>query len=72
MWPFWDCAYLCRDYWFLGLFQQLNGTLTPETALLARRAWVGLAVAAVITAAAYAICYVHTLRKLVEEPGNFI
>ena len=29
----------------------------------------GLAVAAVITAAAYAMCYVHTLRKLVEEPG---
>ena len=57
------------DYWFLGLFQQLNGTLAPETARLAYRAWMGLAVAAVITAAAYALCYVHTLRKVVEEPG---
>ena len=57
------------DYWFLGLFQQLNGTLTPETARLAHRAWMGLAAAVVITATAYAVCYVHTLRKLVEEPG---
>jgi len=56
------------DYWFLGLFQQLNGTLTPETARLAHRAWMGLAAAAVVTGAAYAMCYVHTLRKMVEEP----
>lgn len=57
------------DYWFLGLFQQLNGTQTPETAALAYRAWIGLAIAAVTTVMAYAICYVHMLRKVVEEPG---
>lgn len=56
------------DYWFLGVFQQLNGTLTPETAPLAHRAWFGLAVAAAITAVAYAACYFRTLRKIVEEP----
>jgi hypothetical protein len=56
------------DYWFLGLFQQLNGTQTPETAPLAKRAWIGLASAIAITAAAYAFCYFRTLRKVVEEP----
>jgi len=56
------------DYWFLGVFQQLNGTLTPETAPLAHRAWIGLAVSAAITAVAYAACYFRTLRKIVEEP----
>jgi hypothetical protein len=55
------------DYWFLGLFQQLNGTLTPETTPFAHRAWIGLAVATVITTAAYAACYFRTLRKVVEE-----
>ena len=60
---------LLPDYWFLGLFQQINGTSTPETVPLACRAWMGLAVSVVITAAAYAMCYVHTLRKVVEEPG---
>ncbi len=59
------------DYWFLGLFQQFNGTQTPETAPLAFRAWIGLATAAVTTVTAYAVCYVHTLRKVVEEPGLF-
>src|SRR5207248_2961686 len=56
------------DYWFLGVFQQLNGTLTPETAPLAHRAWIGLFFAAAITAGAYGICYFRTLRKVVEEP----
>ncbi|MBS1855019.1 MAG: hypothetical protein JST11_06625 [Acidobacteria bacterium] len=63
------CLAWLPDYWFLGLFQQLNGTPTPETVPLAYRAWIGLAAAAVTTAAAYGICYVHTLRKVAEEPG---
>src|SRR5262249_3327565 len=57
------------DYWFLGLFQQLNGTATAETARLAHRAWIGLGIVALITIGAYAVSYVRTLRKLVEEPG---
>jgi hypothetical protein len=56
------------DYWFLGVFQQLNGTQTAETALLADRAGIGLITAIAITAAAYAFCYLRTLRKVVEEP----
>ncbi len=56
------------DYWFLGVFQQLNGTATPETAALAQRAWIGLAVVVAITASAYAFCYFRVLRKVPEEP----
>lgn len=56
------------SYWFLGLFQQLNGTLSPATAPLARRAWIGLAIAMSTTAVAYALSYFRTLRKVVEEP----
>src|SRR3954471_24146786 len=32
-------------YWFLGLFQQLNGSMSVEFAPLAHRAWLGLVIA---------------------------
>jgi CubicO group peptidase (beta-lactamase class C family) len=54
------------SYWFLGLFQQLNGS--PALALLARRAWFGLGIALSATAFAYALSYFRTIRKIVEEP----
>jgi hypothetical protein len=60
------------SYWFLGLFQELNGSmhpvLAPALAPLARRAWMGLAIAVCGTAVAYALSYMRTLRKIVEEP----
>ncbi|MEX2260344.1 MAG: serine hydrolase domain-containing protein [Bryobacteraceae bacterium] len=54
------------SYWFLGLFQELNGS--PALAPLARRAWLGLGVAGFGTAAAYALSYFRTMRRIVEEP----
>ena len=54
------------SYWFLGLFQQLNGS--PALAVLARRAWIGLAIAAGATGLAYTLSYFRTLRQIVEEP----
>jgi CubicO group peptidase (beta-lactamase class C family) len=54
------------SYWFLGLFQQWNGS--PALALLAQRAWLGLGTVLSATAAAYALSYFRTLRKIVEEP----
>ena len=54
------------SYWFLGLMQQLRGS--PALAPLARRAWIGLAIAISVTAVAYALSYYRTLRKIVEEP----
>jgi hypothetical protein len=60
------------SYWFLGLFQELNGSmhpvLAPVLAPLARKAWMGLAITVCGTAVAYALSYMRTLRKIVEEP----
>lgn len=54
------------SYWFLGLFQQLNGS--PALSSLATRAWLGLAIAVGATAAAYTLSYLRSLRKIIEEP----
>jgi CubicO group peptidase (beta-lactamase class C family) len=56
------------SYWFVGLYQQLSGSLHPALAPFARRAWVGLATAVCATAMAYAASYFRTLRKIVEQP----
>jgi hypothetical protein len=54
------------SYWFLGLFQQLNGS--RALASYAERAWIGLSIALGATTAAYSLCYFRSLRKIVEEP----
>jgi CubicO group peptidase (beta-lactamase class C family) len=54
------------SYWFLGLLQQLSGS--PALASLARRAWIGSAVAISATAVAYILSYLRTMRQIVEEP----
>jgi hypothetical protein len=57
------------SYWFLAFFQQLNGTFVPDAlAVLARRAWIGLAAVLSGAVAAYLICYFRTLRKIAEQP----
>ena len=50
--------------WFLGLFHQLNGSMHPALAPLARQAWRGLAIAGGGTAVAYALSYLRTLRQM--------
>ncbi|MBI4909175.1 MAG: beta-lactamase family protein [Acidobacteria bacterium] len=64
----WRVIHLLPSYWFLGLYQQCNGTLHPALAPLASRAWIGLSVVICVTAAAYALAYWRTLRQIVEEP----
>jgi CubicO group peptidase (beta-lactamase class C family) len=54
------------SYWFLGLFQELNGS--PALPELAKRAWIAIAVAFGITAVTYTLAYFRTLRRIVEEP----
>ena len=57
------------SYWFFGLFQQLNGASTPEAfAMLARRAWIGLAGSIGGAGVAYLICYFRALRGIAEQP----
>ena len=56
------------SYWFLGLFQQFNGSMHPALAPLARRAWIGLAVSALGAVAALLLSYFRMLPKVVEQP----
>lgn len=56
------------SYWFLGLFQTLNGTTHPALAPLAWRAATGSAIAVVGAAVAFLLSYLRTLRKIIEEP----
>jgi hypothetical protein len=55
-------------YWFLGLFNQLNGGVHPELAPLAHRAWIALALSALGALAALLLSYFRTLPRIVEQP----
>lgn len=55
-------------YWFLGLFQELNGAMDPVFLPLARRAWEGLGIAVAGAGTAVLFSYLRTLRRIVEEP----
>ena len=56
------------SYWFLGMFQSLNGSMHPAMVPLARRAWMGLGIALLGAGVAFLLSYFRTLRKIVEEP----
>jgi CubicO group peptidase (beta-lactamase class C family) len=56
------------SYWFLALFQQLNGSMHPALEPLARRAWMALAGVVCLTPVVYTLSYWRTLRQIVEEP----
>ena len=56
------------SYWFLALYQQLNGSMHPALEPLAARAWMGLASVLCGTPVVYTLCYWRTLQKIVEEP----
>lgn len=56
------------SYWFLGLFQQLNGSMLPAFAPLARRAWVGIAVATAVGGTSVLMAYFRMMSKIIETP----
>lgn len=56
------------SYWFLGLFQQLNGSMLPAFAPLARRAWGGLAVAICGGVMSVLMAYLRMMGKIIETP----
>ncbi|MBS1820843.1 MAG: hypothetical protein JST61_02515 [Acidobacteria bacterium] len=55
-------------YWFLGLFNQLNGSMRPELVPLAHRAWLALGIAALGALAALLLSYFRMLPRIVEQP----
>jgi hypothetical protein len=56
------------SFWFYALCVQLNGVLPASLTWLATRAWIALFVSVFGAAASLLLCYVHTLRKTIEEP----
>jgi hypothetical protein len=59
------------QYWFLALFQALNGSFpagSPAFAWLVSRAGTGLVVALPVSAVALLAAYFRTLRKIAEQP----
>ena len=55
-------------YWFLGMFQQLNGSMQPEFAWLARRAYWMLGASITGATATVMLSYIRLLPKIVEQP----
>lgn len=56
------------SYWFLGLFQQLNGSMLPAFVPLARRAWIGMAAATAGGAVSVLLAYLRLMGRIVETP----
>lgn len=60
------------SYWFLALFQQLNGSVDGSAhsvlIMLAGRAWICLGAVGVATSAIFFWSYFRTLRKIIEQP----
>jgi hypothetical protein len=55
-------------YWFLGLFQRLNGSAFGAFASLAHLAWMALWLVGAVAVGALFAAYIRTLPKLVEQP----
>ncbi len=55
-------------YWFLGLFQQLNGSMSPGFTWLAHRAWMALMLVILAATGLLFASYFRTLPKLIEQP----
>jgi pimeloyl-ACP methyl ester carboxylesterase len=62
------------SFWFLGLFQELNGPVDPIFTRLAGRALWGLSIAVTIAVTTYSLAYFRMVRRGIEErhviPGN--
>jgi len=64
----WRLLQWIPSFWFLGLYQQLNGSMHPALAPLMQRAWIGLLVALIGSAVAYSLSYARTLSRIADEP----
>ena len=56
------------SYWFFALFNQLDGSLPSPFRWVATRAWIGLALAVFGAVSSLLLCYLHTMKKTVEQP----
>src|SRR5262245_25410239 len=56
------------SFWFLALYQQLNGSMHPALQPFATRAWIGLAVVLCVAPIVYALSYRRMLSAIADEP----
>lgn len=56
------------SYWFFAMFNQMNGSLPPQCAWIAHRAWIGLGAALAGASSSLLLCYLRTMKKTIEEP----
>jgi len=56
------------SYWFLGLFQSLNGSMEPVFVPLLRHAYAGLSLAILMSMITLLLAYSRSLNRIVEEP----
>jgi pimeloyl-ACP methyl ester carboxylesterase len=56
------------SFWFLGLFQQLNGSIHPAFGPLAQQATKNLLVFSLIAFFTYALSYYRHMRRIIEQP----
>lgn len=56
------------SYWFLGFFQQLNGSTHPAFAPLAARAVGALLTFGLLATITFALAHRRTIRRIVEQP----
>lgn len=59
---------LLPSYWFLGLFQELNGTQYTVFSPLARLSLWGLLASSLLAASTYVLAYRNNLRWIIEQP----
>jgi hypothetical protein len=56
------------EFWFLAMFNQINGTLPRELTWLAARAWMALGIVVAGAALSLLMCYLRTMKSTVEAP----
>jgi len=56
------------QFWFLDLFNQINGSLPAELSWLATRAWIAFATVILGAAASLLLSYMRVMKKIVEQP----
>lgn len=55
-------------FWFFGVFCQTSGIFPIALRTLALRAWLGLVCVGAGAVTSLLLCYLHTMKKTVEEP----
>jgi hypothetical protein len=56
------------QFWFLGMLNQINGTLPPDLTWLAHRAWIALAIVITGAAVSLLLSYFRTMKATIESP----